>query len=47
MMKIYQCNSQQMCNKAILKNGGTLKPVPDCYNNLEMCNKEFIFTLMC
>ena len=28
-----------MCGKAILKNGGTLKPVPDCYKNQEKCNK--------
>ena len=31
--------TQQMCDKAILENGGTLKPVPDCYKNQEMCNK--------
>ena len=24
-------NTQQMCDKAILENGGTLKSVPDCY----------------
>ena len=28
-----------MCEKAVLKNGGTLKSVPDCYKNQEMCNK--------
>ena len=28
-----------MCDKAILENGGTLKPVPDCYKNQERCNK--------
>ena len=28
---------QQMCNKAISENGGTLKSVPDCYKNQEMC----------
>ena len=28
-----------MCDKAILENGGTLKSVPDCYKNQEMCNK--------
>ena len=28
-----------MCNKAILENGATLKPVFDCYKNQEMCNK--------
>ena len=28
-----------MCDKAILENGGTLKFVPDCYKNQEMCDK--------
>ena len=28
-----------MCNKAILENGGALKPVSDNYRNHEMCNK--------
>ena len=28
-----------MFDKAILENGGTLKSVPDCYKNQEMCNK--------
>ena len=28
-----------MCDKAILENGGTLKSLPDCYKNQEMCNK--------
>ena len=28
-----------MCDKAILENGGTLKPVSDCYKNQKMCNK--------
>ena len=28
-----------MCDKAILENGGTLKSVPDCNKNQEMCNK--------
>ena len=28
-----------MCGKAILENGGTLKSVPDCYKNQEMCNE--------
>ena len=28
-----------MCDKAILENGGTLKSVPDCYKNQEMCKK--------
>ena len=26
-------------NKATLENGETLKSVPDCYKNQEMCNK--------
>ena len=28
-----------MRDKAILENGGTLKSVPDCYKNQEICNK--------
>ena len=28
-----------MCNKAILEKFGTLKSVPDCHKNQEMCNK--------
>ena len=28
-----------MCNKAILKNVGTLEAVPDWYKTQEMCNK--------
>ena len=28
-----------MCDNAILENGGTLKSVPCCYKNQEMCNK--------
>ena len=31
--------TQQMRNKAILKNGGTLKSVPDCCKNQKMCDK--------
>ena len=34
-----QCKTQQMCNKTISENSGTLKPVPDCYKNQETCNK--------
>ena len=34
-----QCNTQQMCDKAILETGGTLKSVPDCSKNQEMSNK--------
>ena len=26
-----QCKTKQMCDKAILENNGTLKPVPDRY----------------
>ena len=32
-----------MCDKAILENGGTLKSVPDCYKNQQLCDKAFIF----
>ena len=32
-------NTQQICDKAILENAGTLKYVPDCSKNQEMCNK--------
>ena len=28
-----------MCNSAILKNGGTLEPVPNQSNTQKMCNK--------
>ena len=28
-----------MCDQAILKNGGTLKSVPEYCKNQEMCNK--------
>ena len=34
-----QYNTQQMSDKAILKNVGTLKSVPDCYKNQQMCDK--------
>ena len=30
---------QEMCDKAGLENGGTLKSVPDGYENQKMCNK--------
>ena len=33
-----QYNTQQMCDKAILENGGT-ESVPDCYKNQQMCDK--------
>ena len=29
-----------MSYKAILENGGTLKSVPDCYKNQEMCKAD-------
>ena len=35
-----------MCDNAILENGGTLKPVPDCYKNKKMCDKTVDITLM-
>ena len=35
-----------MCDKAILENGATLEPVPDCYKNQQMCDKALIITLM-
>ena len=28
-----------MCHKTILENSGTLKSIPDCHKNQEMCNK--------
>ena len=28
-----------MCDKAILENGGTLEPLPDCYKIQKMCNQ--------
>ena len=31
--------TQQMCDKAILKNAGTSKYVPNCCKNQEMCYK--------
>ena len=29
----------RLSGKAVLENGGTLKSIPDCYKNQEMCNK--------
>ena len=29
-----------MCDKAVIDNDGTLKSVPDCCENQEICNKE-------
>ena len=34
-----QYKTQQLCDKAILENGGTSESVPDCYKNQEICNK--------
>ena len=34
-----QYKTQQMCDMAILENGGTLTSVSDCHKNHEMCNK--------
>ena len=34
-----QYKTQQICDKAILENGGALKSFPDCYKNQELCNK--------
>ena len=34
-----QYKTQQMCEKAILENRGTLKSVPECYKNQDICNK--------
>ena len=41
-----QYKSQQMCDKAVLENGGTLKSAPECYKSQEMCNKQLKITLM-
>ena len=34
-----QCKTQQMCDKAIVRNGERLEPVPDSYKNQQMCDK--------
>ena len=31
--------TQEMCDIAVLENGGTLESAPDCYKNLKMCNQ--------
>ena len=41
-----QFETQQMCGKVILENGGTLKSVPDCYKNKKMCDKLLKITFM-
>ena len=33
--------SQQMCDKAIMENGGALKSVSDCCKNQEICIRTF------
>ena len=42
-----QYKTQQMCDKADLENGGTLKSVPDCYKIKKYVIKWLIITLMC
>ena len=34
-----QYKTKEMCNRAIIENGGTLKSVPNRYETHEMCNK--------
>ena len=34
-----QYKAQQISDKSILENGGTLNSVTECYKNQEMCNK--------
>ena len=41
-----QFETQRMCDKVILENGGTLKSVPDCYKNQKMCDKLLPITFM-
>ena len=41
-----QHKTQQMCDKTILENVGTLKSVRDCYKNQKYVIKELIITLM-
>ena len=36
---IFKFVPDQMCDKAILENGETLKSVPDGYKNQAMCNE--------
>ena len=35
-----QFKTQQMCDKAFIENGRTLKSVRYCYKNQEMCNAD-------
>ena len=41
-----QYKTQQMCDKAILENGGTLESAPDCYKINKCLIKLLIITLM-
>ena len=41
-----QYKTPQMCDKAILENGGTFKSVPGCSKNYQCEMKQFIITLM-
>ena len=34
----YWYKTQEMCDKIILENGGTLTFISDCYKNQKMCN---------
>ena len=34
-----QYKTQQVCDKALPKNGGKLESVPDCYQNQEICDE--------
>ena len=38
--------TQQMCDNAILENGGTLNSVTDCYKNKKCVIKQLIAILM-
>ena len=35
-----QYETQEMCDKAILENSGTLKSVPECYKNKRKCSSK-------
>ena len=37
----YWYKTQQMCDKSVLENCGTLESVPGCYKNQQMCEKAF------
>ena len=38
LLRYVQYKNQLICGNLILENGGTLKSVPDCFKNHEMCN---------